>query len=324
METRAHYVAVGAFVLAMVFLAFVAALWLAGTQFAVEYAHYNIYFGGVTGLSKGARVDYNGVPVGKVSAIEIIPGNAERVRVTIEVDKNLKIRDNARAELETNLLSGVSTILITTRSGDGQPQAPAQAQAEPPPLQQPAGEPYPVIRPKFSTLAGLSARAPQLLDKLDSILEHLDEVLDDKNRAAFATIMTNIQTFTDKLAAHSDEYGEIATHANAALKAALTLLTSLNKSYNDPDGLKDKLTAALDDFDKLTKSLNETSRTIELTINDVRPGVRNFSQRTLTDFDAAVNEVRQFISGLSRLASELERDPTRVIFGDRREGYHPK
>jgi hypothetical protein len=52
--------------------------------------------------------------------------------------------------------------------------------------------------------------------------------------------------------------------------------------------------------------------------------MRNFSQRTLTDFDAAVNEVRQFISGLSRLVSELERDPTRVIFGDRREGYHPK
>jgi phospholipid/cholesterol/gamma-HCH transport system substrate-binding protein len=276
----------------------------------------------VTGLTKGARVDYNGVPVGKVSAIEIVPGNAERVRVTIEVDKNLNVRDNARAELETNLLSGVSTILITTRSQDGQPQA--QAQAEPPPLQQPAGEPYPIIRPKFSTLAGLSARAPQLLDKIDSILEHLDEVLDDKNRAAFATIMTNIQTFTDKMAAHADEYGEIAAHANSALKAALTLLTSLNKSYNDPDGLKDKLTVALEDFDKLAKSLHETSRSIELTINDVRPGMRNFSQRTLTDFDAAVNEVRQFISGLSRLVSELERDPTRVIFGDRREGYHPK
>jgi phospholipid/cholesterol/gamma-HCH transport system substrate-binding protein len=312
METRAHYVAVGAFVLAMVFLGFVAALWLAGTQFAVEYAHYDIYFSGVTGLSKGARVDYSGVPVGKVSDIQIDPGNVERIRVTVDIEKSVVIRQNARAEIQTNLLSGVSTIMISRETQTS------------PPLEAQPGERYPVIKPKFSALASLSARAPQLLDKIDAILDHVDEVLNDQNRTAFAAILTNIQTLTNTLAAHADEYGEIAKNANTALKSAATLLTSLNKSYNDPDGLKDKLTAALDDFDKLSKSLNETSRTIELTVNDARPGIRTFSQRTLVDFDSLVNEVRQFISGLSRLASELERDPTRIIFGDRREGYHPK
>ena len=73
METRAHYVAVGAFVLAMVFLAFVAVLWLAGTQFSTSFAHYDIYFEGpVTGLNNGGRVEYNGIPVGTVSDIEIV------------------------------------------------------------------------------------------------------------------------------------------------------------------------------------------------------------------------------------------------------------
>jgi len=81
---------------------------------------------------------------------------------------------------------------------------------------------------------------------------------------------------------------------------------------------------ALVDADKLAKGLSDTNREVALTVQDVRPGIRNFSQHTLVDVDALIAEVRQFVSGLSRLASQLERDPTRLLFGDRREGYQPK
>ena len=37
-----------------------------------------------------------------------------------------------------------------------------------------------------------------------------------------------------------------------------------------------------------------------------------------------VGEARQLISGVSRLVAEIERDPSRVLLGDRREGYRPK
>src|SRR5579862_9914247 len=109
METRAHYVAVGAFVLALVFLAFTAVLWLAGTQFAVAYNHYDIYYrGAVSGLSKGARVEYNGIPVGQVSDIELDPKDVEKIRVTVEIKTSIPIKEDAKAEIQTNILSGVS------------------------------------------------------------------------------------------------------------------------------------------------------------------------------------------------------------------------
>src|SRR5260370_7381155 len=74
METRAHYVAVGAFVLAMVALAFVAVLWMARSSLTTDYVRFDIYFKGpVTGLRQGASVEYNGVPVGKVAEIKIVP-----------------------------------------------------------------------------------------------------------------------------------------------------------------------------------------------------------------------------------------------------------
>ena len=323
METRAHYVAVGAFVLAMVFLAFVAELWLAGTQFTTTFARYDIYFEGpVTGLTPGGRVEYNGIPVGTVSDIEIVTdqevlkeNGGKPIRVTVEIKNSVAIKKDAAASIQTNILSGVSFVLITP------------GKSEEPLVVQP-GQRYPVIRSHRATLANLAARGPQLLDKVDEVLDHLNELLNDQNRQTFNKILDNIQTISANLAQHSDE---IATNAGGALKAASALFNDVDTSYSAPDGLKDRLSASLGDlrtsladFDKLVKDLDGTNRQIDSTLQDLRPGIRNFSQHTLGDVDALVSETRQFIAGLGRLANQLERDPSRLLFGDRREGYQPK
>jgi phospholipid/cholesterol/gamma-HCH transport system substrate-binding protein len=166
------------------------------------------------------------------------------------------------------------------------------------------------------------------LDKIDVILDHVDDVLNDDNRKAFAATLDNIQKITASLAAHSDE---IASNAGDALKSAASLFTNLDKSYSTPNGLKDQLSGVLDkgsvavvDFDKLVKGLSDTNRDVVGAVQDLRPGLRNFSQHTLGDVDALIAEFRQFVSGLTRLSSQLERDPSRLLFGDRREGYQPK
>jgi hypothetical protein len=70
--------------------------------------------------------------------------------------------------------------------------------------------------------------------------------------------------------------------------------------------------------------LSDTNRQLDGALVDMRPGLKTFSQHTLANVDALVGEVRQFVAGLGRLASQLEHDPTRLLFGDRREGYQPK
>src|SRR5215469_2658898 len=292
METRAHFVAVGAFVLTMVFLAFVAVLWLAGTQFSVNFSHYDIYFEGpVSGLNVGARVEYNGIPVGTVSDIEIITDHA-----ILAENGNKPIR--VTVAIKSNILSGVSYILIS----------PGRSQEL---LEAKRGERYPVIRSRRATLASLAARGPQLLDKLDVILDHVDDLLNDVNRARFSDTLENVRQISHNLAQHSDE---IASNAGSALKAASGLFTNLDNSYSKQGGLKDQLAVAFDrgaaalaDFDKLVKGLETTNQQLGGAVQDLRPGLRNFSQHTLGDVDALVAETRQFISGLSRLASQLER-----------------
>ena len=72
METKASYVAVGAFVFALVAGAVVFVIWLARYQGQLEYAYYDILIpGSVTGLQVDGTVRYRGISVGRVANIEI-------------------------------------------------------------------------------------------------------------------------------------------------------------------------------------------------------------------------------------------------------------
>jgi phospholipid/cholesterol/gamma-HCH transport system substrate-binding protein len=287
----------------MISVAFAAVLWLARAQLTTQYATYDIYFTGpVSGLRDGATVEYNGVPAGRVKEIRIDPSNVEQIRVTVEIENNVIIKQNARANLETNILSGVSYVEI------------AGGTQEAPVLTAEAGNRYPVIRSRRSRLASVAARLPQIMAKLDETADHLNELLGEDNRRSIGETLANLRILS----------ADLAADAKPALLAATTLLRNLDQSYSDPGGLREGLTAGIADFDKLGRSLNDTSHQLQQALQDARPGVRTFSQRTLADVGELVGEARQLISGLSRLVAGIDRDPSRVLFGDRRKGYQPQ
>jgi phospholipid/cholesterol/gamma-HCH transport system substrate-binding protein len=313
MEIRAHYVAVGAFVLLMVVLAFVTVLWLARGQLTTQQARYDIYFTGpVTGLREGAAVEYNGVPVGKVLEVRIDPANVEYIRVNVELDSSVVIKADAKANVETNILSGVSFVEIAGGTQDATMLVAKE------------GERYPVIASRRSRLANVYARAPQILDKLNETMERVNDLLDEKNRRAITETLENVRSLSSSLISRDKDLAELAGNANSAVLTLNKLLENVDRSYAGQDGISDRLTAAIGDYDRVAKNLVDTNRQLQGSLQDLRPGIRAFSQQTLVDVGSLVAEARQFISGLSRLAAGLERDPSRVLFGDRREGYRPQ
>ena len=156
METRAHYVAVGAFVLAVIFLAFVAVLWLGRAEFAQEAKRYYIYFrGSVAGLSKGSQVQYNGIPVGRVIDIRVDPHNLEQIQVTVEVDTSIvNIKSDAQAFLEANILNGIATVQIRGGTREASELVPRP------------GHKYAVITAGRSELEEVKASLPELVADL--------------------------------------------------------------------------------------------------------------------------------------------------------------
>ncbi len=186
METRAHYVAVGAFVLAVIVLGFVAVVSLGRVEFAQDLKRYYVFFrGSVTGLSKGSVVQYNGITVGRVLDVRVDPDDLEKIQVTVEIDTNLvKIKSDARAFVETTLLSGIATIQI--RGGTREAQD----------LEPEAGHRYPVIAAGSSVFQRVTETGPQLLDRLMVVVDNLNTLLNQQNRQAVADSLQNAATLT--------------------------------------------------------------------------------------------------------------------------------
>src|SRR5471032_503653 len=105
METKANYIAVGAFVLACMFGLVVTVLWLAGTQ-NITYSYYTVKFhGSVTGLGKGTVVRYNGLEAGRVDDLVMDPTDPKTVLATIKVDKAYDIHSDATASIASQGLT---------------------------------------------------------------------------------------------------------------------------------------------------------------------------------------------------------------------------
>ncbi|HZB93818.1 MAG TPA: MlaD family protein [Stellaceae bacterium] len=316
METRANYVAVGAFVLVLLVGVLVAALWIAGVEFNRERAFYDIYFNGsVTGLARGSQVLYNGIPIGRAEEIRIDPQNLEQVRVTIEVDQAALIRSDAVASLEFQGLTGSAYIEITGGS-----------QSAPILVAQP-GQRYPVIPSRPSGLQRVFASAPEVLARLADIADKLSGFLDEHNRVAVAETLDNVRRLTGAAAAHADDLGNAMSDTAAAMRDLHSTLDTANATLLElrqligPGG---DAQDALRGIDAASQRLGKLSADLDSLVQETRPPLRNLSQNGLPQLSQLLIDTRTLVGELTRLTEEIERDPTRFFFGgQRREGYQP-
>jgi phospholipid/cholesterol/gamma-HCH transport system substrate-binding protein len=320
METRGHYILVGAFVLIMLTGMFVSGVWLARAQFQREGQVYDIFFRGtVTGLSEGAPVRYKGVPIGRVVAIRLDPENVERIRVRIEVDTGTPIKEDAVASLELQGITGQAFVELSGGSNASLPVA------------IPKGHTYPVITSRPSQFEEVVANAPELLNRVIGVADRLNLVLSDENRAAITDSLKNLDALTGTLARRSGDVdrmiGDAATTLASlrdATQSASATLARFDKIITEKGGIADKLATTLDDFDRSAKNLTQVTGHLDGMLQDNRTALHDFTQRGLTDATQLVADARTFIAALNRIADQLDRDPARFLFGDRRDGYRPK
>src|SRR6185437_6212147 len=142
METRASYIAVGLFVVALLTGLIVAVLWFAGRQLAEHTLRYETYFASVgSGLSAGSPVRVNGVQLGRVAEVALDPNDPTRVRVIIDVDSRAPIRSDSVATLEIQSLAGTTAIEISAGTKGA------------PPIALHDGHRYPVVWSRESNLS---------------------------------------------------------------------------------------------------------------------------------------------------------------------------
>ena len=95
METRANYILVGLFTLAVIAGAFGFVYWFHHIGGTGERAEYRVAFQGpVAGLRTGATVSFNGIRVGEVTAMQLDPNDPKQSLVTVSVEKGTPVRSD--------------------------------------------------------------------------------------------------------------------------------------------------------------------------------------------------------------------------------------
>lgn len=238
METKANYVAAGAFVLACVIGIVVTILWLAGAQYSQEYSYYQAYFtGAVTGLGKGTVTRYNGIDVGRVADLQFDPNNPQSVIVTLQLQPGLSIREDSTASIDSQGFTGGAFVEIS----GGTPTAPLLVAKN--------GQKYPVIPTKQSTLEQLEQSAPELVAKLNNATTSINDLLNDDNRRAIGQILNNLDVTTAAFARRSEDFEATIKNANAATANLRDASAELKPTLQDVDLAVGKFGKVADDAD---------------------------------------------------------------------------
>src|SRR4028118_924112 len=121
METRSNQVLVGTVVLALLVGLLFFTVWIVGVN-TEQRKCYDIYFSrGVGGLNNGSNISFNGVPVGQITDISLLPNRPEFVWVRIEVRENTPVLQGTTAQIRGVGFTGVSEIQLTGAATGAQP-----------------------------------------------------------------------------------------------------------------------------------------------------------------------------------------------------------
>jgi phospholipid/cholesterol/gamma-HCH transport system substrate-binding protein len=312
METRANNVTVGIVTLALLALVAAFIVWIArfgeGTQ-----KQYDIFFKqSVDGLSKGSEVSFSGVPVGQVQKIELWRADPTYKRVRISIKDDVPILLGTTATLQGSF-TGVSDILL-----DG-------AVKGAPPLSQPGPEGVPVIPPKAGGLGALLSNAPLLLERLSTLTDRFNTLLNDQNQKSITNILAHSDKISGDLADATPQLKATVADLQVTIRQASQTLAAFQGVASRADNLLgnqgDSLAA------QMRETLNSAKKAadeLQGALADARPGLKDFSGTTLPAADAAMRDLRETSKSLRDITEKIQDQGAGSLFkGHRLPDYKP-
>lgn len=194
METRANYVLIGLFTLAVIAGAFGFVLWFSTAGGAGERTNYRIVFdGSVSGLNAGASVLFNGIRVGEVTGLALDPASPRAVVAMVSVDKAVAVRTDTSVSLEYQGVTGLASIALRGGTVDAPP---------------PPGTP-PTLKVDAAGAQDVTQAAREAMRRIDALVAD--------NEVVLKTSLRNIEVFSQALATNSDRISHILAGAEGLL-----------------------------------------------------------------------------------------------------------
>jgi phospholipid/cholesterol/gamma-HCH transport system substrate-binding protein len=287
METRANYALIGLFTLAVILGVFGFIYWFKTFGQQTIRTSYTVHFNGsVSGLLNGANVLFNGLKIGEVTELGLIPEEPNRVFAHISVDSRAPIKTDTAAALEFGGLTGVASVALTGGSA-GAERLPSNG----------------VINAAPSQLQNLMQMATRLGTKADEVLGNVNKLLVDTGPGLKASV-TNIQDITGVLA---DKNGNFLQALNSVEPGKLRNIMA------NADQAMAKVNNLLGDGAGKTmiSDISEAARSIR----KLADNLTRFSNTGLRQYEGLAVDGRKTLQNVDRAVKQIENNPQSIIFG---------
>jgi len=271
METRASYVLIGSFTLAVIAAAFGFVLWFQSLHTTKLRSPLRIVFEGpAAGLRNGGSVNFNGIRVGEVVSVKL--DNPRRVVALAMVENNAPVRKDTLVGLEFQGLTGVAAISL--KGGD--------ESAPPVPL---GNDGIPVLTADPNGLQDVT-------EAIRGTLQNINRVVAD-NQQAVKNSLHNLETFTSALSRNAQRIDDVMARVDGVMGKADNLMLGLNRLAGGRDGGE-----------------------LFLTVQSIKELAEDFDKRS----GALMADGRRTLADISRAVNNLDRNPTRLLFGASNSG----
>ncbi len=289
METRADFILVGAFTLAVITGAILFVLWFSGIGRVANRTTYEVLFtGSVSGLSRGGSVLFNGLRIGEVSRMQIVADAPGQVAAFIEVEPQVPIKDDTKARLELQGLTGTAAIALTGGSPNAKP------------IVSKNGEP-PIIVAEPSQFQNILESVQRLTAKADSVLGRADKIMAD-NADSISDTLKNVDAFSKAIGDNSSGVRDALAGVSELGRKIGPLADRLQKLSGDVDQLvqavdAEKIKASVADISKFTGSLADPKGPTQSLLSDGAALAKRLNETsvkldaTLADIDAVAKAV---------------------------------
>jgi phospholipid/cholesterol/gamma-HCH transport system substrate-binding protein len=344
METRANYALIGIFTLAVIAGAFGFLIWFTGAEKQGGRVTYKIVFtGSITGLSKNGVVLFNGVPVGTVTKIDLMPQDPSRVYALVEVDGKVPVRADTKARLEYTGFTGVASVALTGGATDA------------PPLPTSPQEPGVIVADR-SDFQDLIATARRIATEATDFFDKTNHLIDE-NSASITASVKNAEKFSNALAANSDglkdfmgaiaDVGKsikpltakldvLAGDADNVVKAInpddvktivadfASLSAKLDKAADKVDGVLTNLNGFLATGDskgafgevaEAAKSIKKAADDLDSRMKEIAANINRFTGSGLRQYEALAVDSRKTLEQINQAVRSIENNPQQFLFG---------
>jgi phospholipid/cholesterol/gamma-HCH transport system substrate-binding protein len=273
METRANFVLIGTFTLAVIAAAFGFVLWFQNLHTTKARSPLRVVFEGpAAGLRNGGSVNFNGIRVGEVISVKL--DNPRRVVALAMVENNAPIRKDTLVGLEFQGLTGVAAISLK----GGEVAAP----------------PVPLDEDGVPILTADPDALQDVTEAIRATLRNINRVVAE-NQQTVTNSLHNVETFTATLARNSERIDDIMGKIDAVMGKA--------------DGVVAKTDNIMLGLDTLAGG--REGGELFATVKSIRELAEDFDRRS----GALMADGRRTLGDISRAVNNLDRNPTRLLFG---------